>query len=480
MLSYKLGSQDLLEYNAKYGVLICRTCQYAIQKSAIPSHLLRHKVYRDERQRLLASIAELDLLEPSDVSSPGPTSPPINSLPVISGYRCTAAGCENLCASSKRMKRHQSEVHGLNGTSTIDDVARSVKLQTFFRGTKIRYFEVTASKNPDEQVRDANTGERLLSPLTHIVSPFTTTPKSATIDLDLQTLTYFHHFTTTTSLTLPGNLQYWQVDIVVQALQCPWLMHGLLALAACHMAVCADNTDIERSHGKRLVHYFSGFLARPEESKSDIGMEVVRGEEEPNNSGKHIRDLLQCAQLGLGIFTFDQSANHTLASLMATILGLYTSTLHDRDAENAYAQGRRSPFNTAMLHRLHALPTRMAETFGRPTPDTIQDVLATLSAINSLIDCCETSLESEEAGRTFRAMAVWLTKVSDYFYEMLVKESSAALVVAAYWTTFVVRRAENCGCWFLKGMSVRAMRMIEDMLPVDDPGVQGLIKDLSN
>lgn len=30
-----LGSNDLLEYNPDYGVLICRDCEYAIQKSAV-------------------------------------------------------------------------------------------------------------------------------------------------------------------------------------------------------------------------------------------------------------------------------------------------------------------------------------------------------------------------------------------------------------------------------------------------------------
>jgi hypothetical protein len=376
------------------------------------------------------------------------------------------------------MRRHESEVHGLNGTSTVDDAARSAKLQTFFRGTKIRYFEVTASKNPDEQAHDANTGDRLSSPLSQNGSPSTPTPKRAITNLDLQTLSYFHHFTTTTSLTLPGNQHYWQANMVVQALQRPWLMYGLLALAACHMAMCADSTEIERIHCKRSALYFPEFSARFEESKFDIRAEVNNGEEEATNSGKYIRDLLRCAHLGLDIFTFDQSANYTLVSLMATILGLYTSALHDRDAESTYTQGTRSSLDAAMLHRLHALPTRMAETFGKPTPETIQDVLATLSAINSLIDCCEISLESEEAGRTFRAMAVWLTKVSDYFNQMLAKKSSAALVVAAYWTASVVRRAEDCGCWFLKGVTVRAMRMIEEMLPVDDTNVHRLINCL--
>src|ERR1700753_2780327 len=92
------GTPNLLEYNAKHRQLICRECKYAIQKSALGSHLLRHKIYRGERQRLLTSIARLALLEPDDVQLPPAASPPVDGLPIISGYRCTATGCESLYA----------------------------------------------------------------------------------------------------------------------------------------------------------------------------------------------------------------------------------------------------------------------------------------------------------------------------------------------------------------------------------------------
>ena len=144
MPTMRFGSRDLLEYDSRYGVLICRECQYAIQKSALGSHLLRHKIYREKRRRLLSTIAELDLLEPHHVPLPPPASPPIDALPIISGYRCTLGECGNLCASFKRMRRHRCEVHGLREPLN-SSFAYPVKLQTFFRGTKLRYFEVTSS-----------------------------------------------------------------------------------------------------------------------------------------------------------------------------------------------------------------------------------------------------------------------------------------------------------------------------------------------
>src|SRR3954447_199771 len=112
MPSLPSGS-DLLRYDGRYKVMICRQCRCAVQKSALGSHLLRHKVYRGERQRLLATISQLDILEPDDVRLPAPGLAPVEGLPSLTGHRCTATGCGVLLASLKRMRRHWSEIHGI-------------------------------------------------------------------------------------------------------------------------------------------------------------------------------------------------------------------------------------------------------------------------------------------------------------------------------------------------------------------------------
>ena len=286
MPAIRLGPRDLLEYDARYGVLICRECQYAIQKSALQSHLLRHKIYREERQHLLSSIAQLNIFEPQNVPLPTPACPSIDALPIISGYRCTAEGCKNLCASFKRMRRHQSEIHGLSELPNSSSFARPAKLQTFFRGTKLRYFEVTSSplagtagaaslatttdddddhnddeEGHDEQMKDADTVTPLSPPPRRVPTPSRTPPGSSPADLDLEALTYFHHFNTTTSLTLPGAehprsvVYYWQTDVVLQALRRRWLMCGLLAISACHLVALADDPAIERVNRERSVQF---------------------------------------------------------------------------------------------------------------------------------------------------------------------------------------------------------------------------------
>jgi hypothetical protein len=248
MMAITFGPHDLLQYNPRYRVLICQECQYGIQKSALRSHLLRHKIYRDERQRLLSAISQLDLLEPGDVSIPGPTSAPIDALPIISGYRCTKTGCEHLYASSKRMRGHQVGTHGPKGIRNDSWFARPIKIQTFFRGTKIRYFEITTSpvdvtlgvtsciailndNDNDQQEEevpnalDALVNDADIPPQYRIASPTSTRLQSSPIHVDLEALSYFHQFTTVTSLTLPGTkrpestIHYWQMDAVLLALQ---------------------------------------------------------------------------------------------------------------------------------------------------------------------------------------------------------------------------------------------------------------------
>ncbi|KAK9326697.1 hypothetical protein V1520DRAFT_284757 [Lipomyces starkeyi] len=528
MPTMRLGPLDLLEYDARYGVLICRECQYAIQKSALRSHLLRHKIYRDERQRLLSSIAQLHLFEPHHVPLPTPASPPIDALPIISGYRCTAVGCGNLCASSKRMRRHRSEIHGLSKPPNSSSFARPVKLQTFFRGTKLRYFEVTSppvagragavplattatddvdNERYDEQVHDADTATPLPPQTRRVLTAPGTHPGSSPANLDLETLRYFHHFTTTTSLTLPGTehplpaTHYWQTDVVLQALRRRWLMCGLLAMSACHLAALADDTTIEQVHRKRSAQFLSEFSAGWEETtKRDL-----------RKAGGQIRCMLRCAHWALAESTLNQgiipepAAPSQLHYIMTTVRGFVVPDFGLRPGgvrsddegrqEETFAQTRRilemrsssdagsfGAFSccdntpSALFNRLRALPSRMAEMFGKP--ESARDVLATLSAIAALVECCDTSFASDEVGAAWWGMTKWLIKVPDHFNYMVSRHNPAALVVLAHWAASLVKRAEHCGCWFLRGLTKTILLQIAERLSADDHAVQSLVGSL--
>jgi hypothetical protein len=408
------------------------------------------------------------------------------------------------------MKRHWSEIHGLSDHPN-SSIARPAKLQTFFRGTKLRYFEVASSPasgttaaeqlpvtNDDElqdkSGHDAGSSMQQLQPSQAPTDPV----RSSIVGVDLDTLTYFHHFTTITSLTLPSAelshspAQYWQTLVVSQALQKQWLMCGLLAISTCHLASLADDKTTAQAHLEKSQQFFSEFCA----GWDDISKYDSAAEDGLKKVESQMRCILHCAYrelsvtLGQGTITELRGASQ-LQSIITTVSALYPRATRNDDGlqTETYAQAMRllavngSSESTsgdnipiALLNCLRELPSRMAEAFGKP--DSAQDVLATLSAIAALAECCDTSWASDEAEVAWQSMAKWvLANTPSYFHYMVSCHSRAALVVVAYWAASLVRRVEDCGCWFLKGSAKAILLEIAELLPSDNL-VQSLVEVL--
>ena len=537
MPTIRFVAGDLLEYNSNYSLLICRQCHYAIQKNALKSHLLRHKIYRGDRQRLLSSIAQLPLLEPRHVTLPAPGSPPVDALPILSGYRCAAAACQHLTVSLKRMKRHWSEIHGLGGSVPLSSsFAHPVKLQTFFRGTKVRYFEVALPTAPlvntdddggDDGDDDGNDGEddheaceeeghdiiTATSPSPpHVPAPPGITHGPSLTDFNLETLTYFHNFTTMTSLTLPGakdpqiGKHYWQMHVVLRALRQHWLICGLLAISTHHSAALTDNTMTKRIHLERGEQFTSEFFTGLGQTMGcNLGQEAAKIEEEAKKTGEQIKCLLHCAQWLLAEPTFNDKlvAPHQLLSIVATIRGCVVpdSTLrysgirndgHGRQEESSIqgfshtsdashgVSSHTNPSNdntpSVLLDLLRALPFRMAEVLGRP--ESAEDIFATLSAITAVAECCDISFACDETGAAWQGVATWLANVPDHFNQMVGQDDPAALVVLAHWAAILVKRAEQVGCWLLRGSAKMIVLQITRQLSVHGHTILSLVEYL--
>ncbi|KAL4899889.1 hypothetical protein BDW74DRAFT_105832 [Aspergillus multicolor] len=485
MAPVRFGPNQFLEYDDRYGVLLCHECQYAIQKSALQSHLLRHKIYRADRQQLLDFIAGLNLLEPDHVPLPPPESPPIKGLPVIAGYRCTAENCGNLCASLKRMKGHWRESHGLADES----LTRPVKLQTFFRGTKIRYFEVTPTaedaddsrgneEDDDEEMHDQEEAEEPSPPIA---------PSIPSLTVNLETLSYFHHFTSTTSLTLPSpqsplsSAQYWQARVVPQALRLEWLMCGLLALAACHLVTSTADKTVEQQHRTRAADFSSQFRIGWPKAIGSVACEI-------REAARQIECLLRCAHWALAESASDQrimpepGVPEKLQDIITTIQDSLPPTEPPEPETpvqalrmlswSSPAPGSKIP--AEIWNRLLNLPPYMADTFRKP--DSPQDVFALSSAGASLVECSYTSFATDEVGSAWWGMASWLNTVPMHFRDFVARHDPAALVLVAHWAALLVNRAERCGCWFVSGLSMTILLRIAERLPDNGDGaVQRLI-----
>ncbi|OAA72475.1 hypothetical protein ISF_01548 [Cordyceps fumosorosea ARSEF 2679] len=496
-----------LRYDEAHGVLICVKCRYAVQKSAVESHLLRHKVYRGERRTLLAAITRLHLAEPDEVRVPsghgGLLPAPVEGLAIIPGYRCAADGCEALCASDKRMRRHWSEVHGTTDRPPAA-MATEAHLQTFFRGTKLKYFQVlrvddpaplplpssgistpsshtpssaaTAEAGPQDAASDAVVSER----------PAAAAAAPPPLLVEMETLQYFHHFASATSLTLPTSLDkgtaYWQTDTVARALQARWLMCMVLAVAATHK--CAEERDPEA----RRMHHDRAAQFQAELSSTWLAQtSVVQGP-----------TLDRCAQLrcvlGLCQITGLSSApgseverlewslltsairgcrDPSIALLMTLCPSPAPTPIPVPAESRVLAAGVPNKAPPTLLKSLRELPFRMVVALSKP--DSHEDLVAVVSAIEILTDCYVVShaADDDDGAAAWLGLECWLRELPPHFNAMIERQAPAALIVLAHWCQ-LVRRAETY-FWFLRGLGDKVVRGILNQVP-DDASIRELIE----
>jgi len=271
-------------------------------------------------------------------------------------------------------------------------------------------------------------------------------------------------------------------------------MCGLLAISIYHLAILSDNKSMGASYRERAEQFFAEFSIGWEETSahgSGIGFDGI--EEEARVTGERIRCVLQCAQwASTRYMSIEPATSSPLLSIVSTIQGLIVTDFWHQSGDDGNEQrgsfiqaGRilkTTPFNpnpthTVLLNILGSLPRRMADPLGRPA--SMQEVLATLSATASLIECCDASFASDNPGSTWRSMAVWLTKITDQFHSMISTHRPAALVVLAHWAV-LVERSEHCGCWFLKGAAAAIRREINERLLAENAVIQGLVVGLEH
>ncbi|EED22669.1 conserved hypothetical protein [Talaromyces stipitatus ATCC 10500] len=131
--------QDLFHYSEIHRVLICTSCRYAVQPTAITRHLKDiHHLPSDKRQSFVTYWKNLPLKNPDEVEPPFPQDFPVSYLPLEKGWQCNSPGCYYLCASKKRMETHWPAEHGRKGNPSRD--WSPTLLQTFFRGNMVKYF----------------------------------------------------------------------------------------------------------------------------------------------------------------------------------------------------------------------------------------------------------------------------------------------------------------------------------------------------
>ena len=260
--AYQSISSSLVYFTA-YKVIVCKVCRFAVQPSAIGKHLLSHRIYREKRQEILQRIQELVLLQPRDVRHPRSIERSLPYLSVLDGFRCSVSSCGHLCSSQKRMSQHLREKHGPVNVYNHESSCTSVFLQTFFRGNKVHYFQVSdvgeCANSLQAPTKDPSPGSEATDtpPVDHVVT--------AAAEQNIRDLLYMHRYVTFTGPTLNRGTEpatFWTHDVPLLVVEYPELVHGILGVAALHHAIDEPDEGLSRQHHEAgLVHQSSGLAS---------------------------------------------------------------------------------------------------------------------------------------------------------------------------------------------------------------------------
>jgi Orsellinic acid/F9775 biosynthesis cluster protein D len=144
---------DPFHYYAEYRVLVCKSCQYAVQPAYIATHLRskQHKLPRSQGEEIVGKYKNVQLADPRrEQVIPTTVVMPIEHLPIYrDGLACKH--CKFIGRSRDWMLRHQREVHGMKigrGRHTDQVEWTTVWCQQFFTGVGRCFFQVQNTYRP--------------------------------------------------------------------------------------------------------------------------------------------------------------------------------------------------------------------------------------------------------------------------------------------------------------------------------------------
>ena len=435
---------DTLIYLPDFQVLVCRKCQFAIQPSAISNHLKRHQIYRENRKRLLDTISQLQLHDPQDVPLPDSGSPAIPTLPVYNGYTCLLDSCGYNCASLKRMQSHVSATHSQSAVLGVS--CAQVCLQTFFQGTQIKYFRVAAPEEGTSQGSvplpvHRSRGTTNEAPAPHSNTAYGRISSAAT----LTDLRLMHHYTFSTAATLSKGSEpedFWTYTVPFYASHNEYLMHGLLSIAAAHLAYLETSNRLEwmeigmRHHGEGLACYrvafsdpqtldanaaliFSKFLVFYKCADYQLS---DRDELEPSNILAEYMNLVRggCT-IGLGAHLPEKGS-----------FSRYLIPEEDAPSKRDGSANTKLPFDQdARFAELGSSLDKLLSSGSIRDPEEFEAIHQALRAVR--VAFCKWSDAKHDLKGRWGAIDYWPTVVSKRYCEMVTDLNPIALVIFAHW-----------------------------------------------
>uniref|UniRef100_A0A8H7K9N3 C2H2-type domain-containing protein n=1 Tax=Bionectria ochroleuca TaxID=29856 RepID=A0A8H7K9N3_BIOOC len=459
---------DFLVYIAEFGVVICRQCRHAIQPSALDSHLLRHRIYRHRRRALVERLNKLDLRHPDDVPVPN-RAWQLPELPTQIGLRCDADGCRYLCATDKGMQMHWASRHSVHTKSNVR--ASTVALQTFFRGIKLRYFEVSttpgSTPSVDTSIRAATIGGRELEAVRSSRQPIP--PGLQLNSVDARAMMYLHHFTLHTAPTLVRKcqpLKLWQDEVPQLAFEYPFLLHALLGLSAYHISIKNPGTSQEHRHA--AARYSS--LGATEYAKHLL---------EPNYD--NTTAILACAncltvEQNSRLFSDPEDSNELeyVAFFLSGILTLPHALAHllprgsyfmqyvcetQAIVEEANHLLKNDKYNNTYLPKyippsksrfLSSLPDEVAR-LSRHCPKILRQIQQGQFTLRALLYSIDRSYASDDLANLYDSAACWVRCLDEHAKQAIRDGEEFFLIMYACWCIAIHRIGQYA--WFTHGIA---------------------------
>ncbi|KAJ3555463.1 hypothetical protein NPX13_g10349 [Xylaria arbuscula] len=381
------------------------------------------------------------------------------------------------------MCQHWSEVHGEPNSKAIR--YREARLQTFFRGNKIRYFEVEGPKHlqcwttqKESQLATQKTGASLPADLER-GSP----DENPAPPLDHRSLLYMHHYTRHSALFLnrgSESTEFWADTMVLEAQKHPFLMYSLLCISAIDKARKSADTVERREHLEASASYCAGAIsgyrvavAGPtrENSTAILACSRLLGQQEA------VRDLIRFEETRDHRFTVEDIIEHLvllkgctdlMIQLQSTLppdspfrlpdkvrLGLKDIEEHDTTA--THISPGCIPTDTWLT--LDSLEAKLLAARLLP-PSEAPMIRRAIQLLAYATTHAYGASEDDVGWAGWNAVEGWLRSpvVADELLPAMRELRPAALVVFISWAMMLLRRIEEAYDW-MTGLSVWFVRV---------------------
>ncbi|KAH8798673.1 hypothetical protein F5884DRAFT_687296, partial [Xylogone sp. PMI_703] len=134
---------DLVHLNVRYKVLLCLSdrCNKAVSARGLAEHIRKYHDVKPAIRHQVEQYAKEFKHDYNYATIPIPENglAPQPIIPIVDGYQCRE--CSYITQSEQKIRRHANKDHKKK-RATIDEICTRVRVQTWFRDGKERYWVV--------------------------------------------------------------------------------------------------------------------------------------------------------------------------------------------------------------------------------------------------------------------------------------------------------------------------------------------------